>query len=60
MTIGENSIVGANSLVTKNVPPNSVVIGSPAKVIKKVDELKCFKGFFKKPYEWERCIKEKE
>nr|AQS32432.1 hypothetical protein [uncultured archaeon] len=60
VTIGENSIVGANSLVTKNVPPNSVVIGSPAKVIKKVDELKCFKGFFKKPYEWERCIKEKE
>lgn len=60
VSIGENSIVGANSLVTKNVPADSVVLGSPAKVVKKVDELKCFKGFFKKPYEWERCTKEKE
>ena len=51
VTVGENSIVGANSLVTKDVPADSVVIGRPAKVVKKVDELKCFKGFFKKPYE---------
>jgi len=53
VTVGENSIVGANSIVTKDVPDNSVVVGNPAKVVKKVDELKCFKEFFKKPYEWE-------
>jgi len=53
ITVGENSIVGANSIVTKDIPDNSVAIGNPAKVVKKVDELKCFKGFFKKPYEWE-------
>lgn len=38
--IGENAVVGAGSVVTKDVPPNSVVIGNPAKVIKKVDKLK--------------------
>ena len=52
--VGKNSIVGANSVVTKDVLDDSVVMGSPAKVVKKVDELKCFKGFFKKPYEWEK------
>lgn len=60
VTIGENSVIGANSLVTKDVPSNSVVVGSPAKIVKKVDELKCFKSFFKKPYEWEKCTKEKK
>jgi len=54
VTVGENSIIGANSLVTKDVPDNSVARGNPAKVVKKVDELKCFKGFFEKPYEWEK------
>lgn len=34
--IGENSIIGANAVVTKNVPTNSVVVGVPAKVIKKI------------------------
>lgn len=32
--IGENSIIGANSVVTKNIPANCVAAGSPAKVIK--------------------------
>nr|WP_314081709.1 DapH/DapD/GlmU-related protein [uncultured Leptotrichia sp.] len=32
--IGENAILGANSVVTKNVPKNSIVAGNPAKVIK--------------------------
>jgi acetyltransferase-like isoleucine patch superfamily enzyme len=32
VTIGENAIVGAGSVVTKDVPPNSVVFGNPAKV----------------------------
>ena len=37
ITIGKNSIVGANSVVTHNVPPNSVVAGVPAKVIKTLE-----------------------
>lgn len=34
ITIGENSIVGANAVVTKNVAPYTVVAGVPAKVIR--------------------------
>ena len=34
VTIGEGAIVAASSLVTKNVPPHSLVAGSPAKVIR--------------------------
>lgn len=34
VVIGENSIIGANSVVTKEVPKNSVVAGIPAKIIK--------------------------
>ncbi len=34
VTVGEGSVVAANSTVTKDVPPHSLVAGSPAKVIK--------------------------
>ncbi len=36
ITIGENSMVGAGSVVTKNVPANTIVCGNPAKEIKEV------------------------
>jgi acetyltransferase-like isoleucine patch superfamily enzyme len=36
VTIGKGSIVGASSVVTKNVPPFTMVAGNPAKVIKKL------------------------
>ncbi len=35
--IGENSIVGANALVSKDVPPNTIVGGNPARIIKSID-----------------------
>jgi len=37
VTVGENSVVGAGSTVTSNVPPNSLVYGSPAKFVKSID-----------------------
>ena len=36
--IGENSIIGAHSLVNSNIPPNVIAVGVPAKVIKALDE----------------------
>lgn len=38
VTIGNNSIIGAGSVVTKSIPDNVVVAGNPAKIIK---EIKC-------------------
>lgn len=36
VTIGDNSIIGANAVVTKNVPPYSIVVGNAGKTIKQV------------------------
>ena len=40
ITIGENAIVGAGSVVTKDVPPNVIVAGNPARVLRKTTEEK--------------------
>jgi galactoside O-acetyltransferase len=38
ITIGDNTVVGAGSVVTKDLPANVVAVGNPAKVIKKLKE----------------------
>jgi acetyltransferase-like isoleucine patch superfamily enzyme len=38
ISIGENAIVGAGSVVTKDVPANAVVIGNPAKVLRYIQQ----------------------
>lgn len=38
VTIGENSVVAAGAVVTRDIPPNSIAAGVPAKVIRKIDE----------------------
>ena len=38
VTVGENAIVGAGSVVTKDVPANSIVVGNPAKVLRYIDK----------------------
>lgn len=40
VTIGENAIVGAGSLVTRDVPPNTIVAGNPARVLRRMSERK--------------------
>ena len=36
VTIGENAIIGSGSVVTKDVPPNTIVAGNPARVVRKI------------------------
>ncbi len=38
VTIGENAVIGAGSVVTKNIPAFTVAVGNPAKVIKSIVE----------------------
>jgi acetyltransferase-like isoleucine patch superfamily enzyme len=38
ISIGENAIVGAGSVVTKDVPANSIVAGNPARVLRQIEE----------------------
>ncbi len=38
LVVGRNSKIGAGSVVVKDVPPNSVVVGNPGRVIKRLDE----------------------
>jgi acetyltransferase-like isoleucine patch superfamily enzyme len=38
ISIGENAIIGAGSVVTKDVPPNSIVVGNPARVLRYIDQ----------------------
>ena len=36
VTIGEKAIVGSGSVVTRNVPPNTIVAGNPARIIRRI------------------------
>lgn len=36
ISIGNNSIIGAGSVVTKSIPPNCIVVGNPARIIKHI------------------------
>jgi len=57
VTIGENSVVAARAVVTKDVPANVVVAGNPAKVVKELDPGKGFTtrmDYFANPPELER------
>ena len=38
VTIGEGSIIGAGSVVTKDIPPGVIAVGNPCKVMRKITE----------------------
>jgi lipopolysaccharide O-acetyltransferase len=39
VTIGKGNIIGANSVVTQDIPPYSIAVGTPARVAKRFDEI---------------------
>jgi UDP-2-acetamido-3-amino-2,3-dideoxy-glucuronate N-acetyltransferase len=39
VTIGENAIIGAGSVVVKDVPANTIVAGNPARILRSVDDI---------------------
>ena len=38
VSIGENTVVGAGAVVTRDLPPNVVAVGNPARIVKKLDD----------------------
>jgi acetyltransferase-like isoleucine patch superfamily enzyme len=40
VTIGENAIVGAGTVVTHDVPPNTIVAGNPGRILRKIADKK--------------------
>lgn len=56
VTIGQNSIVGAGSVVTTDIPPNCIAAGNPAKIVKELDpsiEMTKRQKMFENPVELE-------
>jgi acetyltransferase-like isoleucine patch superfamily enzyme len=53
VVIGKGSLIGAGSVVVKSIPDGVVAAGNPAAVLKNIEELKCYPGFFERPYVWE-------
>lgn len=51
VVIGENSIIGAGSVVTKDIPPGMVAYGSPAQAVCEIGDLVCTTGLRDKPYD---------
>ncbi len=37
VTIGERAVIGANSVVTSDIPPRTIVAGAPAKVLRPIE-----------------------
>jgi acetyltransferase-like isoleucine patch superfamily enzyme len=50
VTIGEYSLIGSGSVVTKDIPPYSVAVGNPSRILRRTRDLKCKTGLREFPY----------
>jgi acetyltransferase-like isoleucine patch superfamily enzyme len=48
--IGEHAVIGAGSIVTKDIPDRVVAYGNPARVVSKIEDIICTTGLRYKPY----------
>ena len=48
--IGAYSVIGSGAVVTEDVPPYSVVVGNPGRVVRTLDQLRCSTGITDVPY----------
>ena len=44
VTIGAYSVIGSGAVITRDIPPRSLVVGNPARVIKQIEEITCTTG----------------
>ena len=54
VTIGDNTVVGAGSVVTKDLPPNVVAVGNPCKVLREIGDRDREYYFKDRKIEWEQ------
>jgi acetyltransferase-like isoleucine patch superfamily enzyme len=50
VTIGEHSLIGSGAVVTQDVPPHSLVVGNPGRVIKRTTDITCKTGVAKEGF----------
>ena len=48
--IGKFAVIGSGAVVTQDVPPYSVVVGNPGRVVRTLDQLTCSTGLTAVPY----------
>ncbi len=44
VTIGEYSVIGSGAVITTDIPPRSLVVGNPGRVIKRIEQIHCTTG----------------
>ncbi|MFH1835701.1 MAG: DapH/DapD/GlmU-related protein [Methanobacteriota archaeon] len=50
VVVGENCLIGAGTVVTRDVPDNKVVVGNPGRIVKDISEINCKFDYIDKPY----------
>lgn len=57
VTIGDNSVIGAGSVVTKDIPSNVVAVGNPCRVLREISEKDKMYYFKDKKIDWDGLLK---